>query len=144
MLLCLGVDFETDKVLCTYFARYDMNDVTIPHANIVSYVISFREGWYGFRKPQCGDPEHRITLCEIYSIKTENIDGYMINNNIRALSIKPAKPVSPALPVLPLVEKRCRRGDVNRKHSSGFFFSLGTHHLAFFRRTLATKKIYCF
>ena len=44
----------------------------------VYYVISFREGWYGFRKPQCGDPEHRITLWEIYSIKTENIDGYII------------------------------------------------------------------
>ena len=44
----------------------------------VYFVISFREGWYGFRKPQCGDPEHRITLCEIYSIKTDNIDGYII------------------------------------------------------------------
>ena len=58
-----------------------------PHAlciekNIVFYVISFTEGWYGFRKPQCGDQEHRITPCEIYSIKTDNIDGYIINVNI--------------------------------------------------------------
>ena len=44
----------------------------------VYYVISFREGWYGFRKPQCSDPEHRITFCEIYSIKTNNTDGYII------------------------------------------------------------------
>ena len=28
---------------------------------------------------QCGDPEHRITLCEINSIKSDNIDGYIIN-----------------------------------------------------------------
>ena len=58
-----------------------------PHAlciekNIVFYVISFWEEWYGFRKPQCGDPEHRITLCEIYSIKTDNIDGYIIHVNV--------------------------------------------------------------
>ena len=26
----------------------------------------------------CGDPEHWITLCENNSIKTENIDGYII------------------------------------------------------------------
>ena len=31
--------------------------------------------WYGFRKPQCGDPEHRITLCEINRITTDNING---------------------------------------------------------------------
>ena len=67
-----------EKVLFTYFVRCDMNDVTIPHSNIVYYVISFRERWYGFRKPQCGDPEHRITLCEIHSIKVDNIDGYII------------------------------------------------------------------
>ena len=53
--------FETEKVLGTDLLRCDMNDVTIPHAlciekNIVYYVISFREGWYGFRKPQCVDP----------------------------------------------------------------------------------------
>ena len=71
--------FETDKVLGTDFVRCDMNDVTIPHAlcidkNIVYYVISFREGCYGFRKPQCGDPEHRITLCKIITIKTDKID----------------------------------------------------------------------
>ena len=72
--------FETEKVLgtCTDLL------VTIPHAlciekNIVYYVISFREGRYGFRKPKCGDPENRITLCEINSIKTDNIDGYIIN-----------------------------------------------------------------
>ena len=64
----------------------DMNDVTIPHAlsiekKIVYYII--REGWYRFRKLQCGDPEHQITLCEFNSIKTEdNIDGYIINASI--------------------------------------------------------------
>ena len=75
--------FETEKVLGTDLLRHcDMNDVTIPHAlciekNIVFYIINFREGWYGFRKPQCGDPEHLITLCEINSIKTDNIGGYI-------------------------------------------------------------------
>ena len=85
MCLCLEVGFvdftlKTDKVLQTDFVWCDMNDVTIPHAmtNIVYYVISFREGWNGFRKPQCGDLEHQITLCEMNSIKTNNIDGYMI------------------------------------------------------------------
>ena len=43
---------------------------------------SFRKGRYGIRKPQCGDPEHRITLGEIYSIKTDNIDGYIIKKVI--------------------------------------------------------------
>ena len=62
-----------------------MNDVTIPDAlciekNIVYYVISFREGWYGLKKPQSSDPEHWITLCEINSIKTNNIDGYIIKS----------------------------------------------------------------
>ena len=28
---------------------------------------------------ECCDTEHRITLCEINSIKTDNIDGYIIN-----------------------------------------------------------------
>ena len=68
----------------------NMNDVTIPHElciekNIVYYVISFREGWYRFRKLQNGDPEHQITLCEFNSIKTaDNIDaiGYIINGSI--------------------------------------------------------------
>ena len=27
--------FETDKILCTYFVRCDMNDVTIPHAFVL-------------------------------------------------------------------------------------------------------------
>ena len=54
-------EFETDKYLVQI-----LNDVTIPHAlciekNIVYYIIGFREGLYGFRKPQSGDPEHRIT-----------------------------------------------------------------------------------
>ena len=60
-----------------------MNDAAIPHAmciekKIVYYVISIREGRYGFRKQQCGDPEHQITLFEINSINTDNIDGYII------------------------------------------------------------------
>ena len=50
--------------------------------NIVHFVISFRERWYGFRKPQCGDPEHWLTLFEINSIKTDNIDGYIMNYTI--------------------------------------------------------------
>ena len=73
--------FNTDKALRTDFVRGD--DVTIPHAlciekNIVYYVISFRDGWYGFRKPQCGDPERRIALYEINSIRTDKFDGYII------------------------------------------------------------------
>ena len=35
---------------------------------------------YAFRKLRCGDPEHRITLSEINSIKTDNNDGYTINS----------------------------------------------------------------
>ena len=34
---------------------------------------------------QCGDPEHRITLCEINSIKSDNIDGYIIISFIQLL-----------------------------------------------------------
>ena len=29
------LQFETDKILCTYFVRCDMNDVTIPHAFVL-------------------------------------------------------------------------------------------------------------
>ena len=70
-----------------------MNDVTMPHAlciekHIMYYFISFREGWYGFRKPQCGDPEHRITLCEINSIKNDNIDVDIINKDIVFAALK--------------------------------------------------------
>ena len=75
--------YETDKVFGWDFVWCDMNDVTIPHAlctekNIVYYIIGFREGWYGFRKPQFCYPEHPITFCEISSIKTDKIDGYII------------------------------------------------------------------
>ena len=68
-----------DKVPRIDLAWCDNNDATIPHAlciekNIVYYVISFREGRYGFRKPQ-----YRITLFEINRIMTDNIDGYIIN-----------------------------------------------------------------
>ena len=87
MCLCLGVGFvgfilKQRKYLVHISVWCDMNEVTIPHAlfienNIVYYVISFREGWYEFKKSQCGDPEHRIKLCEINSIKTNNIDGYI-------------------------------------------------------------------
>ena len=34
--------------------------------------------------PQCGDPEHRITFCEINSIKTDNIGGYIIKDVYRS------------------------------------------------------------
>ena len=74
--------FETDKVLCTYFVRYDMNDVTIPHAFVLRKTLCTTSSVSERGKPQCGDPEHRITLCEIYSIKTENIDMYIINLHI--------------------------------------------------------------
>ena len=102
MHLCLGVGFvsfilkfETDKVLGKDIIRCNLNDVTIPHAlciekNILYYVICFREGWYGFRKTKCCDPEHRITLCEINSIKTDNIGGYIIN----WITTSPDKPVT--------------------------------------------------
>ena len=56
--------------------------------NIVYYLISFREGWYGSRKLQCGDLEHSIKLCKINSIKTDNIDGYWIKPGISLLKCK--------------------------------------------------------
>ena len=31
---------------------------------------------------QCGDPEHKITLCEVNSIESDNNDGYIINRVI--------------------------------------------------------------
>ena len=80
MTLCLRVGFvsfilkfETDKVLGKNIIWCDMNNITKPHAlcfekNILYYVTGFREGWYGFRKPQFGDPEHWITHCEFNSI----------------------------------------------------------------------------
>ena len=34
---------------------------------------------------QCGDPEHRITLCEIKSIKTDDNDGYIIKTDLSEL-----------------------------------------------------------
>ena len=75
--------FETDKVVRIDFVWCDMNDATITHAlciekNIVYYVISFRK----VRKAQCGDAECRITLFEINSIKTDNIDWYIIKRLI--------------------------------------------------------------
>ena len=89
MCLCLVVGFV--GFILKQRKYLVMNDVTIPHAlciekNIVYNVISFRERWYGFRKPQYGYPEHRITLCEINSIKTDNIDGYIINTGITCIS----------------------------------------------------------
>ena len=76
--ICMFRLKHTDFVWC------DMTDVIISYAlciekNIVYCIISFREGWYGFRNPQCCNPEHQITLCEINSIKSDNIDGYLIN-----------------------------------------------------------------
>lgn len=43
---------------------------------IYRYVISFRERWYGFQKPQCVDPENQI-CCEqeIWWVFT----GYIVN-----------------------------------------------------------------
>ena len=58
-----------------------MNDVTIVLRKTLCTTSSVSERG----KPQCGDPEHRITLCEIYSIKTENIDGYIIKRFIKSL-----------------------------------------------------------
>ena len=63
-----------------------MNDVTIPHAFVLRKTLcttsSVSERGDIDSENQCDDPEHRITLCEIYSIKTENIDGYIINVGI--------------------------------------------------------------
>ena len=53
-------NFETDKK----FLMCDMNDVTIPHALYCVLRHQFQRGVI----LQCGDPEHRITLCEINSI----------------------------------------------------------------------------
>ena len=54
--------------------QYDMNDVTIPHAFALCTTSSVSERG----DMDSENPEHRITLCKIYSIKTENIDGYII------------------------------------------------------------------
>ena len=90
MCLCLGVGFagfilKKDKVLCTYFARSDMNDLTIPHAFVLRKTLCTtssvsERGDMDSEKPQCNDPEHQITLCEINT--TENIDGYIIKFKI--------------------------------------------------------------
>ena len=54
-----------------------MNDVTIPHAFALCTTSSVSERG----DMDSENPEHRITLCKIYSIKTENIDGYIIKHN---------------------------------------------------------------
>lgn len=43
-------------------------------------IDSFREGWYGFWKPQCGDPENWITVCKINSIKKRKLKSTSIYN----------------------------------------------------------------
>ena len=74
---------STWYIFCTMRYEWRHNTSCIVYwEKLVYYVISFREGWYGFRKPQCGDPEHRIKLCEINSIKNDNIDGYIINSRM--------------------------------------------------------------
>ena len=78
-----GLHFETKKVLSTDFVWLDMNDVTIPHAlciekNIVYYVISFR-AYMDSEYHSLVIRAHRITLCDINTIKTDNIGGYIIN-----------------------------------------------------------------
>ena len=64
--------FETDKLLGTYFVRYDMNDVTITHAFVLRKTLcttsSVSERGDMDSENQCGDPQNRITLCEINRI----------------------------------------------------------------------------
>ena len=79
-------DFETYIVLATDFAQCDMTDVTILHVLCIEkkhcvLCHQFQRGVV-FRKLQCGDPQHRITLCEIIGIKTDNNDGFIINTDI--------------------------------------------------------------
>ena len=75
--------FETDKVLGTDFVWWDMNDVTIPHAFVLRKTLCTtssvsERGDMDSENHSVVDPVHWITLCENNSIKTENIDGYII------------------------------------------------------------------
>ena len=62
-----------------------MNDGTIPHALCIEKNMgttsSVSERGDMDSENQCGDPEYRITLFEIKSIKTDNIGGYIINKH---------------------------------------------------------------
>ena len=72
--------FEKDKLYGTYmyFVRCDMKDVTIPHAFVLRKTLCITSSVSERGEPHCGDPEHWISLCKIYSIKIDNIDGYII------------------------------------------------------------------
>ena len=83
MHLCLGsmnyrLHFETDKVLCTDFVRCDkMTSQYLMHCVLrktlcTTSSVSVRGDLDS--ENQCGDPEHRITLCKIITIKTDKID----------------------------------------------------------------------
>ena len=60
-----------------------MNDVTIPHAFVLRKTLCTtssvsERGDMDSENHSVVDPVHWITLCENNSIKTENIDGYII------------------------------------------------------------------
>ena len=72
--------FETEKVLGNEW-RHNTSCIVYWEKHCV-----LRHQFQRGVKPQCGDPGHRITLCEINSIKTDNIDGYIINTGITCIS----------------------------------------------------------
>ena len=63
--------FETEK---------DMNDVIILHALCIEKTLCTTSSVSERGDMECGDPEPLITLCEINSIKSDNIDGYIVKN----------------------------------------------------------------
>ena len=69
------LQFETEKVLGTDLLRCDMNDVTIPHTFVLRKTLCTTSSVSERGEPQCGDPEHRIKLCEIYSMKLITLVG---------------------------------------------------------------------
>ena len=80
-LLCnFKADLETStwNRFCTERCKWCQNTSRICfRKNIVYYTIIFKEGWYEFRKLQCSDTEHWITLCEINSIKSGYIEWWV-------------------------------------------------------------------
>ena len=54
---------------------------TIDQKNVLTWAFSLGKPT-AIQKIQFGDSEHRITLCEIISIKTDNIGGYIIKLSI--------------------------------------------------------------
>ena len=79
--------FETDKVLGADFVRCDMNNVTIPYALCIEKKTLCTSSSVSERGDMDSE-NHSVVIrsieshSEIDSIKTDNIDEYIINNNI--------------------------------------------------------------